>query len=46
MNRLYTVKWTQPYYGWQEWRLQEIEKQLSHSDFSEAKLVIAKAMAS
>ena len=46
MNRLYTVKWTQPYYGWQEWRLQEIEKQLLNSDFSEANLVIAKAMAS
>ena len=46
MNLLYTVKWTQPYYGWQEWRLQEIEKQLLENDFPEAKSVIAKAMAS
>ena len=46
MNLLYTVKWTQPYYGWQEWRLQEIEKQLLNNEFTEAKLVIAKAMAS
>jgi hypothetical protein len=46
VNRLYTVKWTQPYYGWQEWRLQEIEKQLLENDFPEAKSVIAKAMAS
>ena len=44
MNLLYTVKWTQPYYGWQEWRLQEIEKQLLQNDFSEAKSVIAKVM--
>ena len=46
MNLLYTVKWTQPYYGWQEWRLQEIEKQLLENNFPEAKSVIAKAMAS
>ncbi len=44
MNLLYTIKWTQPYYGWQEWRLQEIEKQLLQNDFSEAKSVIAKVM--
>ena len=45
MNLIYRISWTQPYYGWHEHRLQEIEKQLSHSDFTEAKLVIAKAMA-
>ena len=44
MNLLYTIKWTQPYYGWQEWRLQEIEKQLLQNDFSEAKSVIAKVI--
>jgi hypothetical protein len=40
----YKIKWTQPYYSWCEWHLQEIEKQLFHSDFSEANLVIAKVM--
>lgn len=44
MNLLYTVKWTQPYYGWQEWRLQEIEKQLLKNEFTEAKSVIEKVM--
>ena len=44
MNLIYRISWTQPYYGWQEWRLQEIEKQLSHGDFTEAKLAIEKVM--
>jgi hypothetical protein len=44
MNYIYRISWTQPYYGWHEQRLQEIEKQLSLGDFSEAKLVIAKVM--
>jgi hypothetical protein len=44
MIHMYKLSWTQPYYGWQEWRLQEIEKQLSHGDFTEAKLAIAKVM--
>jgi hypothetical protein len=42
----YKITWVQPYYGWAEWRLQEIEKQLSRGNFPEANLVIAKAMAS
>jgi len=46
MTYQYKIKWAQPYYGWCDWRLQEIEKQLSHSNFSEANLVIAKAMSS
>jgi hypothetical protein len=40
----YKIKWKQPYLGWDEWYLREIEKQLSHSNFSEANLVIAKVM--
>jgi hypothetical protein len=44
MNLIYRISWTQPYYGWQEQRLREIEKQLSLGDFPEAKLVIAKVM--
>lgn len=44
MNLIYRISWTQPYYGWQEWRLQEIEKQLLNNEFTEAKSVIAKVM--
>jgi hypothetical protein len=44
MNYQYKVTWTQPYYGWHEHRQQEIEKQLEHSNLSEAKLIIARIM--
>jgi hypothetical protein len=45
MNYNYKITWVQPYHGWLEWQLQEIEKQLSYGNFAEAKLVIAKVMA-
>lgn len=41
---IYKFKWVQPYYGWIEWKEQEIEKQLSCGDFSEATLVLEKVM--
>jgi hypothetical protein len=44
MNYQYKVTWTQPYVGWQESRQQEVEKQLAHSDFAEAKSIIARIM--
>jgi hypothetical protein len=44
MNYQYKITWTQPYVGWQEWQLQELEKQLEYSDFAEAKLIIARIM--
>jgi hypothetical protein len=44
MNYQYKVTWTQPYYGWHECRQREIENQLAHSDFAEAKSIIARIM--
>ena len=44
MNYQYTVTWTQPYVGWQECKLQELEKRLAYSDLSEAKQVLEKVM--
>jgi hypothetical protein len=44
MNYQYKVTWTQPYYGWHEWRQQEVENQLAHSDLVEAKMIIARIM--
>jgi hypothetical protein len=40
----YKITWTQPYVGWQEWQLQELEKRLAYSDLTEAKQVLAKVM--
>jgi hypothetical protein len=44
MNYQYKITWIQPYYGWHEWRQQEIEKQLEYSDFAEAKTIISRIM--
>lgn len=40
----YTYTWTQPYYGWQEWKAKELEEKLKSSGLLEAKAVIEKIM--
>lgn len=44
MSYKYQIKWTQSYTGWQDCRLQNLEKQLACSDLTEAKTVLAKVM--
>lgn len=44
MNIIYTIKWTQPYYGWLDWKMQEVERKLQNSDFAEARSVIERIL--
>ena len=44
MNYHYKITWTQPYVGWHEWKMQELEQRLSYSDLAEAKSVIERIM--
>lgn len=44
-NYTYTIKWSQPYTGWDNFYDRAIEQQLMTSNFAEARAVIERIMA-